>query len=85
MRRRMKRVAVLPTLAALLLGLAGCAGNQETPTIRVGVALYLQEDTFLSTVVQDLEQQARVREEALGVKINFNIADARSSQASQNE
>ena len=51
----------------------------------MGVALYLQEDTFLSTVVQDLEQQARVREEALGVKLNFNIADARSSQASQNE
>ena len=85
MRRRMRRTAALLALAALILGLSGCGSVQETPTIRVGVALYLQEDTFLSTVVQDLEQQARVREEALGVKLNFNIADARSSQASQNE
>lgn len=85
MRRRTKRTAVLLTLAALILGLCGCAGSPETPTIRVGVALYLQEDTFLSTVVQNMEQLARSREEAMGIKINLNLADARSSQASQNE
>lgn len=85
MSRRMRRPCSLLVLAALLLALCGCAPGRETPTIRVGVALYLQEDTFLSTVVQSLEQLARAREEALGVKLNFNIADARSSQASQNE
>ena len=85
MRRRTKRTAALLTLAALILGLCGCAGSPETPTIRVGVALYLQEDTFLSTVVQNMEQLARSREEAMGIKINLNLADARSSQASQNE
>ena len=85
MSRRMRRPCSLLVLAALLLALCVCAPGRETPTIRVGVALYLQEDTFLSTVVQSLEQLARAREEALGVKLNFNIADARSSQASQNE
>ena len=85
MKRRMRRTALLLALAALALGLCGCAGGSEPPTIRVGVSLYLQEDTFISTVVQNLEQLARTREEALGVKLNLNIADARSSQASQNE
>ena len=85
MNKRTRRTVSLLALAVLLLGLCGCAGSRETPTIRVGVALYLQEDTFLSTVVQNLEQQARSREEELGIKLNFNIADARSSQASQNE
>ena len=86
MKRRMTRKRIVPlVLAALLACLCGCAAGRETPTIRVGVALYLQEDTFLSTVVQNLEQLARVREAELGVKINLNIADARSSQASQNE
>lgn len=85
MRKQAKKAAALLALAALLLSLCGCAAGQEIPTIRVGVALYLQEDTFISTVVQNLEQLARVKEEALGIKLNLNFADARSSQASQNE
>ena len=85
MKRRTGKTVSLLALAALLRGLCGCAGGRETPTIRVGVALYLQEDTFLSTVVQDLQQLGLSREAELGVKINFTIADARSSQTSQNE
>lgn len=83
MKRR--RIGVVLVLSVLLLGLCGCGEGRATPTIRVGVALYLQEDTFLSTVVQHLQQLALTRETELGVKINLKIADARSSQASQNE
>ena len=83
MKRR--RIGVVLVLSVLLLGLCGCGEGRNTPTIRVGVALYLQEDTFLSTVMQNLQQLALTRETELGIKINLNIADARSSQASQNE
>ena len=83
MKRR--RIGVVLVLSVLLLGLCGCGEGRNTPTIRVGVALYLQEDTFLSTVMQNLQQLALTRETELGVKINLNITDARSSQASQNE
>ncbi len=63
--------------------LMGCA--EEGPeTVRIGVALYQQEDTFLSTIVQNLEQQAKERETAER-KLNLNIADGRGSQAAQNE
>ena len=85
MKRRTRRTVSLLALAAVLLGLCGCAGERETPTIRVGVALYLQEDTFISTVVQNLEQLAQAREAELGIKLNFSITDARSSQTSQND
>ena len=55
--------------------LMGCA--EEGPeTVRIGVALYQQEDTFLSTIVQNLEQQAKERETAER-KLNLNIADGR--------
>lgn len=75
-------------LAGILLGalfLAGCGKEKETPTVRIGVALYQQEDTFISTVVQQLEQLARAEEQRRGIKINLNLADARSSQSAQNE
>ncbi len=76
--------AAAVVLAVLAL-LAGCGKEQETPTVRIGVALYQQEDTFLSTVVQNLEQLARAEEQARGIKINLNVTDARGSQSAQNE
>ncbi len=80
----MKRLCSLLCALALLAGLTGC-GERPPPTIRVGVALYQQDDTFISTVVQDLQRLALEEEQATNVKINLNIADGRSSQSLQNE
>ena len=55
----------LPALACLCGVLAGCAGGGgHTRTVRIGVALYSQDDTFISAVVQEIEQLARSRETA---------------------
>lgn len=82
----MKRLCALLTALALLVGLTACGGaGNTTPTIRVGVALYQQDDTFISTVVQDLQQLALEEEQARNVKINLNITDGRGSQSTQNE
>lgn len=80
----MKRhVSVLALLLAVLL--SGCGGPAEKPTVRVGVALYQQDDTFLSTMVQQLEQRFQEEEQARGIKINLSLADGRGSQSAQNE
>lgn len=76
---------LVATLTALALALCGCGAPKETPTIRIGVALYQQDDTFISTVVQNLEQIAQREEQRLGIRLNLTVADARSSQAAQNE
>lgn len=82
---RKKRLAAL--LAALLLALAlpACSAEEEPPAIRIGVAIYLQEDTFISTITQHLQQMAMEEEQARGVKINLSIADSRGNQSVQNE
>ena len=51
----MKKAAVAAAAAVLvvLVLLVGCGKERETPTVRIGVALYQQEDTFLSTVVRE--------------------------------
>ncbi|MFV0414014.1 MAG: galactose ABC transporter substrate-binding protein [Oscillospiraceae bacterium] len=74
---------VLAAVLAVLL-LPGC-GKQQTTTIRMGIAIYRQDDTFISTVVQSLEQYAKVEEQSRNIKINLSIADGRGSQATQNE
>lgn len=83
MRRRVAGLLVPFALAAL----AGCAGADPAGpvTVRIGVALYQQDDTFISTVAQHLEQFAKEEEQARGIKLNLNMADGRGSQAAQNE
>ena len=82
----MKKLACL--LAALLLALPLCAcraGREPGPTLRVGVALYQQEDTFIDTVAKELQRVALEKEQELNSKINLYITDGRESQTTQNE
>ena len=77
-------------LLALLLGILPGCGRSAAPSrsadgIRVGVALYQQNDTFIATIVSSLEAAAREREADEGLKITLNITDGRGSQATQNE
>ena len=85
MKHRTLAGLALALVLLLALGLAGCGGKQKTTTIRIGVAIYRQDDTFISTVVQSLEQYAKEEEQSRNLKINLNIADGRNSQATQNE
>ncbi len=74
--------------AALALGLlAGCGARrtQDPRTLRIGVAVYLQSDTFISTLVQELERQAQEREQTQNIKINLNVVDGHGSQITQTE
>ena len=59
--------------------------QKETETLRIGVAVYLQEDTFIGTLVQDLERLAQERETEEDLKININVVDGRGSQTTQND
>ena len=72
-------------LAALLLPLlAGCSkGTQSTNPLRIGVALYSKEDTFISSVARAVERTALETEQETREKINISLADGRSNQTTQ--
>ena len=79
-RRGVRGLALL--LAALLL--PSCAPRQEQDDgLRIGVALYTQDDTFISTVSQNLEQLAQEEESRINQKITLLISDSRSNQTTQ--
>ena len=84
MRMRRWTAAGILLLCLLLLGLLGCQ-EQQPPVFRIGVALYSQEDTFISTVVQKMDKLAKEEEQARGIKINMTLADGERSQSVQNE
>lgn len=72
----------LPALAAALLILCGCGGGKDE-SLRIGAALYTQDDTFISAMAQDLEGLVREAESGTGKKITLFIADGKSSQSTQ--
>ena len=78
--RRRPAALVCAALAALAVG---CGGASEPPVLRVGVALYTQDDTFISTIAQELERMARQEEQARGMRINLSVVDGRSNQTTQ--
>lgn len=82
-RKGLKALSLL--LAAALLAACGSGRAAEPRTLRVGVAVYLQSDTFISTLVKELEKLAQARESTDGMKINLNVVDGRGSQLTQTE
>lgn len=82
-----RRAAALSALLACALLLSGCEsrGTEKTETVRVGVAIYQQDDTFISNVVQEMERLAREKEGESPLKIDLSIADGQSNQTLQME
>lgn len=85
MKQKMKSYYFLLFLEILIL-LSGCStyNNKSANTIRIGVALYTQDDTFISSIVQNLEKLAQQTENE-NLKINITIMDGKSNQTTQME
>ena len=82
----MKRIGCIIAALTLLLTLPACrADGESSATLRIGVALYQQEDTFIDTVARELQRVALEEEQARNVKINLYITDGKESQTTQNE
>ena len=81
----MKSICCL--IAALsLLTLSAChTSTNPAPTLRIGVALYQQEDTFIDTVGRELQRVALEKEQEQNVKLNLYLTDGKESQTAQNE
>ena len=81
----MKRIGCLFAALCLAVTLWGCGEAEAGPTLRIGVALYQQEDTFIETVARELQRVAQEEEQARNWKINLYITDGKESQTTQNE
>ena len=78
------RLAALGLAGALLLGGAGCARRgEEERTLRLGVALYAQDDTFIASLTQDLERLVQEAEVEREQRINLTVMDAANNQTAQ--
>lgn len=78
------RVCALWIMLALL---ASCRRNpkeQEIESIRIGVSVYDQYDTFVSQLMEAFKVYARKKTEETGIIINIDVYNAADSQSAQN-
>lgn len=85
----MKTRRLLALGAAALLLAAGPAGCREAPqedgTLRIGVAVYKGEDTYISNMTQAMQESVDDWCAETGERIQVSISDAQESQNTQNE
>lgn len=70
----------------LLVAITGCAtvSTNEPKSIRIGVTVYNQYDTFVGQLIEHFKLLASEKEEETGVAINVEIYNASDSQSTQN-
>lgn len=75
-------VLVINIMLALFTGCSQKA--EEVKSIRIGVTVYDQYDTFVSQLMEAFKIYARQRAEETGVAINIEVYNASASQSTQN-
>lgn len=82
-----KYLALAGVLGMVIFTAGGCKGSEEenVKSIKIGVTLYDQYDTFVSELMTEFTEYAADKEESTGVAINVEILDAAQSQLTQNE
>jgi methyl-galactoside transport system substrate-binding protein len=58
--------------------------NSEKTNLRIGVSIYNQYDTFISSLAESLIEEANRMEQEKGITITLDIVSAGSSQMTQN-
>lgn len=82
-----KRILTAAIVTGMVSGLlTGCdtGREQEIKSIKIGVTVYDQYDTFVSQLMEDFGYYAGQKEEETGVAINVEVYNAADSQTTQN-
>lgn len=85
MRKRGRTSVILfLCMAALLTGCGQKAAKEEINSIKIGVTVYDQYDTFVSQLMEHFKVYAREKSEETGIAINIEVYNASASQSTQN-
>lgn len=89
MKRLIRLLALVLCVVTCSMPLYSCNSIQindaKVQTIKIGVAAYRKDDTFIASLCSNLEQLAKSKEIESGKKIVINIVDGQSSQALQTD
>ncbi|MDE5910160.1 MAG: galactose ABC transporter substrate-binding protein [Lachnospiraceae bacterium] len=77
-------ICMLCASMALCVGCSREGKDNETESIRIGVTVYDQYDTFVSQLMESFKVYAREKTWETGIAINIDVYNASASQSTQN-
>lgn len=85
MKRRL--ICLICIISILMINIMGCgnATEEQVKSIKIGVTLYDQYDTFVSQLINDFKTCVAKKEQETDIAINVSIYNAAGSQQAQNE
>lgn len=84
--RRRAGFCVIFTGVALMCGCGNPgAGEEEKESLKIGISVYDQYDTFVSQMVSSFQDYAKEKEKEWGIPITLEIKSAKNSQIIQND
>ena len=85
-----KRLSRVLTMFSIFASLSACTANanaikysNEVKEIKIGVTVYKEDDTFISTITKNIEEIAKEKEGEGKYKITINVLDAKGSLNNQ--
>ena len=82
--KKITEIILVCGLAASLFSGCGFKGAAETKSIKIGVTVYDQYDTFISLIMEHFSSYAAQKENESGIAINIETYNASGSQTTQN-
>lgn len=84
-KRVLAMILTTSMMSGLLMGCSDGIQESERRSVKIGVTLYDQYDTFVSQLMEDFDTYAAAKEEESGIAINIEIYNAADSQSTQND
>ncbi len=84
----MKRYIAIVLMICLIMGMVGCdvgKDEDEVKTIKIGISVYDQYDTFVASLMDSLNKWAKEKETETGIVFNIDIVNAAGNQTTQND
>lgn len=89
MRRKGEKILVIILLITAMMILTACSRHKvletKKDTIKIGVSIYNRYDTFISELVECLQEEALKMEKKYNITISLDVQDAAANQITQNE
>lgn len=83
-KRILSEVMALFLMMCLFTGCSAGTQEEEPKSIKIGVTVYDQYDTFVSQLMDNFKEYAGHKEEETGIAINIEVYNAADSQTTQN-
>lgn len=80
-----KIICIVVAIAVCVTAVAMYSKKSTTREIKIGVCLHSDTETFISSILKNMQEWCRNKEKETGIRLNLYVVSAKDSQLAQND